>query len=247
MARMRLVPGENDLTTMRPDLSQSILLIDPSSVWYKSTVEAIWCCPECGHTWRAGVRRRVERGSGCPKCRYRERGMKRRKGSWSNAWGPAVCSVSGCESNVQSRGWCSAHYTRFLRFGSPTGLTPKSICPVKGCGRAKNKDAVLCGRCRQFGWRYGLGDEQVLWFMDPENRKCSNRGCQNKTNLHLDHDHSCCGNDAFPSRTKVSCGQCVRGWLCRSCNLAEGYLGADEDRIIGLLEYLRFHKKTPSR
>jgi len=38
----------------------------------------------------------------------------------------ATCSVTDCESDVKSRGWCAAHYMRFLRTGSPTGSSRKS-------------------------------------------------------------------------------------------------------------------------
>lgn len=30
-----------------------------------------------------------------------------------------VCEIDGCELPVKSRSWCSAHYTRFIRYGDP--------------------------------------------------------------------------------------------------------------------------------
>jgi len=32
-----------------------------------------------------------------------------------------TCSINGCEDSVESRGWCSGHYTRYLRSGDPGG------------------------------------------------------------------------------------------------------------------------------
>jgi len=50
--------------------------------------------------------------------------------------------------------------------------------------------------------------------------------------LHVDHDHSCC-----PGR--VSCGKCVRGLACRSCNQALGLLSDDPERVTRLIRYLK--------
>lgn len=32
-----------------------------------------------------------------------------------------ICKIDGCEKKVNSRGWCKAHYVRFLRHGDPEG------------------------------------------------------------------------------------------------------------------------------
>ena len=50
--------------------------------------------------------------------------------------------------------------------------------------------------------------------------------------LAVDHDHACC-----PGPT--SCGQCVRGFLCPGCNMAEGNLDGDPDRAEALASYMR--------
>jgi len=158
---------------------------------------------------------------------------------WNNPDGTRKpCTVEGCSKPIQSRGWCSAHYTKVLRFGDPEGSSPKRLCPVFDCNRPVAGGSLICGRCRQFGWRYGLTPERTKWFLSPENRHCFNPGCSATENLHMDHDHSCPCQGSFKASTRISCGECVRGWLCRSCNLAEGYLNADRERILGLLKYL---------
>lgn len=50
--------------------------------------------------------------------------------------------------------------------------------------------------------------------------------------LVVDHDHRCC-----PGDTK-SCGKCIRGLICRPCNLAIGMLGNDSARSRALADYL---------
>lgn len=56
--------------------------------------------------------------------------------------------------------------------------------------------------------------------------------CGNDEDLCIDHDHACC-----PGR--FSCGECVRGVLCKSCNAAEGFLRSDWRRAEALARYLQ--------
>ena len=49
--------------------------------------------------------------------------------------------------------------------------------------------------------------------------------------LSVDHDHACCAGSK-------SCGRCVRGLLCRRCNLMLGHAGDSKDVFVGLIEYL---------
>lgn len=41
--------------------------------------------------------------------------------------------------------------------------------------------------------------------------------CKSKEFLQVDHDHSCCS-------TSKSCGKCIRGIVCQSCNIHLGKL-----------------------
>ena len=54
--------------------------------------------------------------------------------------------------------------------------------------------------------------------------------------IHIDHDHACC-----PTGGK-SCGRCIRGLACRSCNQGIGSFRDDPVRIRRVAENLRIAK-----
>lgn len=90
-----------------------------------------WCCPE-RTTWLAlrdmldpvARQRRIEKAA-----------------SWERQGPRPPCSIAGCGKSVEARGWCSAHYNRWKRHGSPTArmrgevVDGKRICCA--CGEDK--------------------------------------------------------------------------------------------------------------
>ena len=56
--------------------------------------------------------------------------------------------------------------------------------------------------------------------------------CKHREGVVVDHDHQCC-------RGNNSCGDCVRGFLCRQCNSAIGLLNDDVTVLQSAIEYLR--------
>jgi hypothetical protein len=53
--------------------------------------------------------------------------------------------------------------------------------------------------------------------------------------FHVDHDHACCPG------TGSSCGKCIRGLLCRNCNIGLGHFNDDPQRLALAITYLNFH------
>jgi hypothetical protein len=49
--------------------------------------------------------------------------------------------------------------------------------------------------------------------------------------LSVDHDHKCCDS-------RTSCGECVRGLLCRPCNDILGHLRDSTEAVARLMGYL---------
>lgn len=148
------------------------------------------------------------------------------------------CENPECERVVFTNGLCSPHYYQDYALRTGTGPKPLTYCPVDGCGRIKAYRSVICKRCNQFRWRFSLTVEATIQSWKYGNRHCSNPGCLSKESLHMDHDHDCCPPGKFPQSSKVSCGECVRGWLCHPCNMSLGQMQEDPRRIEGLLRYL---------
>lgn len=77
--------------------------------------------------------------------------------------------------------------------------------------------------------RHHLTEEEYLKIFNKFNGKC--HVCKVNDGTSIDHDHSCCSKNR-------SCGKCVRGILCRSCNTALGSLKEDKDIIYNLIKYI---------
>lgn len=147
-----------------------------------------------------------------------------------------LCKEPGCGQGIHAKQLCKAHYgsLRALQ-GSNRG------CPVQGCARSVVDSKTVCRTHRTLASTYSLSVYDIIQMHSGDNYVCGNPGCLSTARLHIDHDHACC--DKHPNRGKQSCGACVRGWLCMTCNVGLGSLGDSPERIQGLLAYLERFKK----
>lgn len=60
---------------------------------------------------------------------------------------------------------------------------------------------------------------------------CAGCGISDGT-WHVDHDHSCCPG-------KYTCGDCIRGVLCKACNQGLGLFKDSPQLLEGVLYYLQ--------
>jgi hypothetical protein len=68
--------------------------------------------------------------------------------------------------------------------------------------------------------RYGITSQQYDGLLELQGHACAMCGEPFRENsmIFVDHDHECCPGE------KRSCGKCVRGLLCLSCNTALGHI-----------------------
>lgn len=142
----------------------------------------------------------------------------------------SVCSVEDCGNMHWAKGYCSTHYSR-LRLGQDVNAPVKPKinhpkCNVADCAR-ENSAAEFCRKHDHVAKTYNLSAERIYdLFRNP----CGI--CSEIQNLVVDHDHTCCPGDK-------SCGECVRGVLCRGCNSGLGMFKDRVDVLENAVAYLR--------
>lgn len=93
-----------------------------------------------------------------------------------------------------------------------------------------NPDRVKFLKKRSNLKKYGLTVEDYNNILEKQNYSCAI--CSSKNFLQVDHDHKCCSENAR------SCGDCVRGILCRNCNTILGNANDDINILLNAIKYL---------
>lgn len=92
----------------------------------------------------------------------------------------------------------------------------------------KHKDRV--NKNRRHG--YKRHNIESLEIFITESKKCPI--CNINNQEVIDHNHACC-------QSSHSCGKCVRGYICRRCNTALGFVADDVNLLENLIKYLQRH------
>ena len=113
----------------------------------------MWECGDCGEVNGPSRIDSIRRGGPCSQCVERHyvppRERKRRP--------PTVCSIDGCDSPIIARGWCSAHYMRWYRYGDvdDSALIRQRILGfVHGRYSSYTKGGCRCELCCQAACDY---------------------------------------------------------------------------------------------
>lgn len=170
------------------------------------------------------------------------------------------CAYGPCDKAVVSKGLCQAHYRQQSKGQELRPLIRRRVAKPRGMGQIRDalgrKECHSCGRwlaetdfkanatgcdglshdCRQChrARRYGMTATELQQLLEAQGNECAVRNCGSLEGRPwvVDHDHGCC-----PTRS-ASCGDCVRGILCYSCNVALGLAREKVGILQGLQEYL---------
>lgn len=95
----------------------------------------------------------------------------------------------------------------------------------------KKAEKVRMNTYHKPNWkRHNITKQRYEEMVSLYDGKC--HACQDDVGTSIDHDHSCCPGS-------FSCGQCVRGVLCRNCNIALGILKDNKDTMLKLINYIK--------
>lgn len=118
--------------------------------------------------------------------------------------------------------------------GSASRPAPNPGPRCASCHRAAVKAASLRRKGARVQATYQLTPEAYRALYEAQAGRCA--GCRRATGgskrLAVDHDHTCC-----PGPT--SCGQCVRGLLCDTCNRMLGHFRDSPESFERMAAYLR--------
>lgn len=146
------------------------------------------------------------------------------------------CEFEGCWRKRSSGIHCQTHHGMLKSGESLRPIqerTPQkgNVCAIPGCN-GKSFCKGICTEHRNAS-RFNLTIDQIeRLFTNPRCHICS-KVDNGGRNFDIDHDHTCCKD------SEGSCGKCVRGLLCRSCNHALGFFKDDTDLLAKAIAYLR--------
>ncbi len=135
------------------------------------------------------------------------------------------CSEPECDKTSAARGLCMKHYNRWYIENGPR-------CRLGGCESVVQAQE-LCRMHFHIARKYNITPESWEEMYAAQGGRC--RICQSaitRTQAQTDHDHGCCPG------TANSCGECVRGLLCRPCNQGLGYFRDNPARLRAAAQYV---------
>lgn len=105
--------------------------------------------------------------------------------------------------------------------------------------RARNPERVKAAMVADKFARRGVTEARYLELLAAQGGGCAICGTTDPgaSRFHIDHDHGCCPTDP-------SCGRCIRGVLCRGCNMALGIMADNPERLRAAADYIEKHGQT---
>lgn len=147
---------------------------------------------------------------------------------------------------MQRAEWLARGLMRCARCGKVKSIDQcwRAKCQCKDCARDIRRayDTANPERARSVNRRnnlkkHGMTVDRYDALLLGQGSRCANPGCRSlipggRGFFHIDHDHACCPGP-------FSCGRCVTGLLCHSCNVGSGHFGDDPAKLEGMARYRR--------
>lgn len=144
------------------------------------------------------------------------------------------CIEPDCDKPAHGLGRCQAHYMKHKRATEPA-YAQRNRDDAKRWFEANGSKEY--SRDYSIKRIYGLDADAVEAMWESQGRACAIcRRLTDITDLNIDHDHACC--ETRGKKMTKTCGQCVRGLLCRSCNLMLGHAQDNLDVLASAIAYL---------
>lgn len=144
-----------------------------------------------------------------------------------------LCGFTDCDLEARAGFLCHEHARQQKKYGRCWSLGTCRDCGEPWEMKYKESLCVKCMRCP--GRRHGLTRMEYESLLESQAGMCAGCGTTEAGGKYgtwsIDHDHDCC-----PGST--SCGKCVRGLLCSSCNWALGHAKDNVDTLLNLAIYL---------
>lgn len=198
--------------------------LDPLELYPGSKAKWKCKCINCGGTvyiTYTEVRRPRRTGFGCTPCNNKLRGLTLRLTPDQLTAESKICSL--CNSPM---------IRKFRKDGRSRGWTCQPCDNKKIYNYYRENPDRL--RDAQLWVHHKVRLDKYTEILNRQDNSCASCTRQD-VKLVIDHDHACCPG-------KRSCGNCVRGLLCSSCNIAAGMADNNPDRLEQLALYLETYK-----
>lgn len=111
-----------------------------------------------------------------------------------------ACSIPDCEKPAKSRGWCTAHYSRWLRTGDvgPAAIWDRTrkTCEVLGCDHPAVSAGLCNGHRQRLSTTQGLRPEVPLGHRSPPSYYAMHERLRRQLGSASRHDCADCGGQA---------------------------------------------------
>lgn len=111
-------------------------------------------------------------------------------------------------------------------------LDPSAFPSKKGASDGLQAKCNPCLLKYNRAVKYGITIQRIDDMYAAQNGMCAICFSGIGTDCHIDHDHNCCPGYR-------SCGKCVRGLLCNSCNLMLGMAKDSPEILLSASAYLK--------